>query len=349
MTVYRDKNKTYRYHFEHECRRYTKRGFATRKLAGDAEHERRKALENGSTDPYPKFVDLVGAFITSSRRTKSADWAYQLEVKLERGFSSLAQLRPRQLATGHIDRCLTTLAADGRSARSLNEYRKIIIAVLNYGVRAQALDTNVAARIAKAPEPEVEVDPIPKAALQKLILGADAALGALLTVQSQTGARFVELARLKVSEVFLDGERPFCLLTTRKNVGGHERKRPQPLTTLALSALLPLLISGREYVFQGVAGGRLSYDSELRRLHDLCDRLGLPRYSWHQVRHWTGYVATAGGGSLKAIGSFLGHTNTKATERYMHAMDPEVWEIARRLEREMAEVAPVDQVEKLGS
>jgi integrase/recombinase XerD len=217
---------------------------------------------------------------------------------------------------------------------------KVSKAVFNYALKAQAVDSNPAARISKVPEPETQIDPIPKADLQKLILGADAALGALLTVQSQTGARFVEMARLKVAEVFLDGDRPFCLLTTRKNVGGHERKRPQPLTQLAVSALVPLL-SGREYVFRGVAGGRLNYDSELHRLHDLCRRLGLTRYSFHQVRHWAGYVATAGGGSRKAIGMFLGHTNAGATERYMHAIDPEVWEVARRLEREMADI--IDQ------
>jgi integrase len=348
MTVYRDKSR-WRYHFEYQLHRYTKRGFATRKAAADAEHAHRKALEAGRLDPYPTFADLVGAFLTSSQRTKSADWCYQLEKKLNRGFATLALLPPRQITTAHVDRCLTQLAASRRGARSLNEYRKIILAVLNYGVKAGALEGNVAARIPKVPEPAVEIQPIPQAHLQQLILGADGALAALLTVQSQTGARFVELRRLNVAEVFLEGARPFCLLTTRKNVGGHERKRPQPLTGFAVAALRPLLARGREYVFAGLQGGRMSYDAELHRLHALCDRLGLPRYGFHQMRHWAGYVATAGGGSKKAIARFLGHTNTGVTERYLHTIDAELWAVAARLEAAMVALTPPAREESSGT
>src|SRR5512139_1502822 len=168
MTVYRDRTtKLYRYHFEHSHRRYTQRGFATKRAAQDAEAARRLAVATGAapTEPYPTARDLVAAFLTTSERTKSADWTRQLRWKLNRGFAALADLRPRDVSTAHVDACLTRLAAEHRSARSLNEYRKIIIAVLSYGVRAGALESNVAARIPKVPEPERAIEPIPRAHL----------------------------------------------------------------------------------------------------------------------------------------------------------------------------------------
>lgn len=74
------------------------------------------------------------------------------------------------------------------------------------------------------------------------------------------------------------------------------------------------------------------------------------RYSFHQVRHWAGFVATGMGRSKKAVAQFLGQTDTGATERYMHSAQPELWEVAHRLEREvdLQEIANGVQVETGG-
>ncbi len=48
------------------------------------------------------------------------------------------------------------------------------------------------------------------------------------------------------------------------------------------------------------------------------------------------------GKSKKAVADFLGHSDTNVTERYMHALNPEIWAVARQLEKEMDEVAVVD-------
>jgi integrase len=339
MTVYRDRaTGTHRYDFMFRGRRYTKRGFETKTAARDAAVDHRRLLKAGRTDPFQTFQEMVGAFLTSSQRTKSAAWCYQLEIKLNKAFPRLADLHPREIMRGHIEPVLDRLARDGNTARSVNEYRKIAIAVMNYGVGMGALATNPAAGILRAPESEASVEPIPKPHLQRLILAAEPGLRALLVFLSQTGARFIEAARLRSSEVVVAGPRPACLLTTRKNRGGKARKRLQPLTTLAWSAIEPLLGEGDQLVFTGVAGGALEYRTELKKLQRLCDRLGLPRYAFHQVRHWAGMVATQLGKSKKAVAQFLGQTDTGATERYMHAAEPELWEVAQRLEAELGEL-----------
>jgi integrase len=88
-------------------------------------------------------------------------------------------------------------------------------------------------------------------------------------------------------------------------------------------------------VFPGPNGGQLRYQTAHQRLQALCDRVGVSRYSFHQIRHWAGMIATRMGKSKKAVADFLGHSDTNVTERYMHALNPEIWEVAKRLEKEM--------------
>jgi integrase len=342
-------SKSYRYDFVIKGKRYPgPRGFPTKKAARDAEAERRRKIKGDHIDPFPSFRELVGAFLTESQRTKSEDWTYQLEIKLNKAFAHLKDLHPQQITRGHIQPALDKLARTNKP-RSVNECRKIINAVLNYGVKMGALPANPVVGIAKTPEPETQVQPISKAHLTKLILAADVRLKALLLFLSQTGARFVEASRLRRLEVFADRAEPFCELRTRKNRGGHERIRPQPLTAVAVEAIMMTHGLSTEWVFPGVDGGPLKYRTEERRLKRLCKRLRVPAYGFHQVRHWTGLVATSMGKSKKAVANFLGHTNTAATERYLHVLDAEMWDVAKRREREMADVATAGSSDVLGT
>jgi integrase len=160
----------------------------------------------------------------------------------------------------------------------------------------------------------------------------------LLVFLSQTGARFIEAKRLTKVDLRRDGAEPFCLLRTKKRRGGHERVRPQPLTRLALDAIESTANLSPSYVFPDGHGAQLSYRAELKRLHSLCVRLELPLYSFHQVRHWAGGVATAMGKNKKAVATFLGHADTHPTERYLHYVERDMWEVARELEAELSAV-----------
>jgi integrase len=334
MSVYWDQKwKNYRYDFMHRRRRYTKRGFETKRAARDAEHDHRVFLKKGRTDPFPTFKAMVGAYLNSSQRTKTEAWCYQLEVKLNKGFPNLADLHPREITRGHIEPVLDRIFLEN-AAGSANEYRKIIISVFNYGVEMSAVDHNPAAGIPRVPEEDSNVPPIPKAHLMKLILAADDPQRRLYVFLSQTAGRFEEARRLHSSDIVRE-PRPVCVLKTRKRRGGGEKRRVQPLTQLALETIQPLLGDSDEFVFRSTNGGPLVYRTELGKLHRLCDRLEIPHYGFHQIRHWTGAVATSMGRSKKAVAKFLGQADTGATERYMHAADPELWEVAQRLEAEI--------------
>jgi integrase len=170
--------------------------------------------------------------------------------------------------------------------------------------------------------------------LKALILAAELDMAALLTFLSQTAARIGEARSLRWTEVFLDREQPFAVLTTRKTSGGHAKKSPQPLTPTAVRAIESMRGRHKLWVFPGPRG-RLLPQTAQKRMAALCEHAGVPSYSFHQIRHWAGTVAMRGAKNRKAVSNFLRHESTAITDVYLHAIDAELWEIAERLEQEM--------------
>lgn len=338
MSAYKDETKRWRYDFEMKTRRYARRGFKTLREAKDAEAEHRRELGEGRTNPFPTFRDLAKAFLVASEHTNSEAWTKQKRWKLNAGFADLEALHPRDVTPGHIENALQRLQAAGNGGRSVNEYRKIIKTVFAYAKRMKAVIENPVDAVARIPEAAVEVSPIPVSDLKQLILAAGLVLKAVLTFMSQTGCRWIEAARLRPSDLRLDGDRPYAVLRTHKTRHGGEKVRLQPLTAIAVEAVASVRGLSADYVFPGVDGGMMKYRTEERRLKRLCDRLKLPAYSFHQIRHRVGTIAVGMGKSIKAVGQFLGHSDTTATEVYMHVADPELWAVAKRLEQEFSDV-----------
>jgi len=336
--AYYDKiRRHWRYDFMVRRRRYTGRGYPTRRAALDAETVRRDEIRRGHTGAYSTFAALVDDYLTTSARTKSASWCYQLKIKLNRGFGWLADLPPTSLTRAHFERSLNELAAQELKGATVNEYRKIAHSVMEYAVTLEVLAKNPVSSIPKMPEEATGVTVIPTGHLRQLILGAQPGLAELLLVLSQTGARFVELQRLKWADVVFDHDPPYALLTTRKQRGGSERRRPQPLTAIGVDALRRIQRRGLsgDRVFAGPTGGRLDYETARKRLVALCNALKLPGYSFHEIRHWAATVVAKSGANRKAIANFLGQTSMGATDRYVHVVFPEVQQLADRLSAEI--------------
>lgn len=233
-----------------------------------------------------------------------------------------------------------TLPSWGNSARSVNEYRKIAHALFAYAVDQEVIDRNPVAKIKREVEPDTEVEWIPKAHLNQLALAADDPVDkALLIVMAQTGARFVQLQRLRWRDLTKSENGPVALMRTKKNRGGKWRVYTQPLNDTSGAAIDTMRGRDPVHVFPGRHGGMMVYNTFLIRLQKLCDRLELPRHSFHEIRHLVGYLTSKSGRNKKAVAKFLGHSNTNVTDRYMHAADPELWEIARAMETEFTELA----------
>lgn len=344
MTVYRTETGKWRFDFWATGKRWTGGGFATKRDALAAQEDHRRAALSGLSGSICTFGELTDAYLSKNARNVSPDWVYQQMVKINKAAAHLRDAKLSELRPDHFEAILGAIHSAGNGARSVNEYRKIMSSVMQYGVDLEVIHRNPVGKIGRMPEDEVAVEPIETVHLKQLILAADPVLSGVLAFQSQTGARFIECERLPWPEVFRGRPDPFCVLTTKKNRSRSERKRPQPLNAIALQVIERMdAWKGRDpvYVFPARDGGPLDYRATLKRLQELCDRLKIPRTSFHKVRHWTGAKVTKEGRSKKATARYLGHTNTAATERYLHYVDAELWAIARELEAESAEVAEV--------
>ena len=347
MTVYPYRRKgltRYRYDFTLMGRRYTKAGFAAKIEARDAEGVQRQLVRAGHLVAFSTFQTLVDAYLLASARHKTAEWVYQLTRKLNKGFGHLAPLPPAEITPAHVEVALQRIQQRGNGPRSVNEYRKIMSAVMKFAVDREAIRRNPVAVIERMPEPDEQVPPIPTPHLKTLVRKAEPAFAAYLLVLSQTAARYIEVARAEWTDVDPDAVPPVVYLTTRKRRRGDAKRIAQPLTPVALRAIESMRGQHPRWVFPGPRGDRaLSYRTALKRLHALCDACELPHYGFHQLRHWAGFVASQAGKNKKAVAKLLRHANTAATERYLHAIDPELWEIAVALEAAVTETQKEQQ------
>lgn len=333
MGVYRDKETgLFRYDFRLRGRRWTGRGFATEVKARAAEYDLRRDLDRGHTDAFSTFAELADAWLEAGAATKDSEHLRAVKSRLNRVWSHLSHLPPKLITRGHIEPTLNRLARTYKP-NTINAYRRDICAIFNYGISLGALAVNPVKGIPMAPDNGDRRQPIPTEALKALIAAAAPDLRARLIFASQTGCRWIELARLRWEDVVTDGPHPVALLATRKRRGGHLRYRPQPLTPVALEAIESMRGRHDTYVFAApYRHGQASYSTDKLHLRLLCKRVGMGHYTWHQIRHWTGFTAARAGKNRRAIADLLGHQSVSATDRYIHAANEEVWHIAKALE-----------------
>lgn len=143
--------------------------------------------------------------------------------------------------------------------------------------------------------------------------------------------RIGELLALCVQDVDLFK----AVVYVRRNVYcGHEGtpktksgERRIPLAALLLPLLsdwLKVREGQSEWLFPSQAGTPL-HDRNLlrRRVWPVCDRLKIPRFGWHSLRHTFATVAANNGVPLPVLKLLLGHTGSDVTMLYVHSLERE--------------------------
>jgi integrase len=71
------------------------------------------------------------------------------------------------------------------------------------------------------------------------------------------------------------------------------------------------------------AAGTIFNDRNLmwREVESVCDRLGIPRFGWHSLRHTFSTIAENNRVPVSVVQSLLGHTSPATTMLYAHAQD----------------------------
>lgn len=147
---------------------------------------------------------------------------------------------------------------------------------------------------------------------------------AMFATALRTGMRQSEILELRWSDLTLRGQRP-RVHVQRACVEGHtgttksDRARTIPLPSDLVSVLEahPRTI-GTDLVFPSPDGGRFT-NSWIWKVLDHVQRVaGLPRISFHDLRHSYASQLVMAGAPLKAVQEYLGHADIQTTMRYAH-------------------------------
>jgi site-specific recombinase XerD len=86
-----------------------------------------------------------------------------------------------------------------------------------------------------------------------------------------------------------------------------------------------------EWLFTGLEGSRWEKRNSTTSLYLLQDRIGLPRFGWHRLRHTFATNYLRQGGDIVRLSIVLGHTQITTTQRYLHLVTADLQSPHQRL------------------
>lgn len=135
-----------------------------------------------------------------------------------------------------------------------------------------------------------------------------------------TGARYGELARLKVAEVNID-TRMIAISPEAKS----GKKRFIPLSDEGLDFFQSAIVgkTGSAHVFERGDGRPWGVNHQIRLIKEACEIAHIePTISFHELRHTYASLLAQAGADLLTISKLLGHADTRITSRhYAHLCD----------------------------
>jgi integrase len=143
------------------------------------------------------------------------------------------------------------------------------------------------------------------------------------------GLRIFELLPLRVTDVDLSAG---LLYVRRDYYRGHlqtpktarsERQFKLPDRVASeLKRYLSERANQSDLLFPNAAGTIFDDRNLMRReVEPVCDRLGVPRFGWHSLRHTFSTTAENHRVPVSVVQSLLGHTSPSTTMLYAHAQD----------------------------
>jgi integrase/recombinase XerD len=144
-------------------------------------------------------------------------------------------------------------------------------------------------------------------------------LHALIAFVLDTGVRIDEALTVRARAVDYDN-----LLVTVFGKGRKERRIPFSIELRNVLFRWDRQRAPRcprcELLFPTRNGTGWDQRNSLRGLHLLEDRLRLPRFGWHRLRHTFATNYLRQGGDIVRLSMVLGHTQITSTQRYLHLL-----------------------------
>jgi integrase len=246
-------------------------------------------------------------------------------TQLRRWHHGLAKLAPRvRTKPGAPQQHRVIEAGDAETVRrrqsSANRIMTTLKAALNYAFTEELTASDKAWRRVK-PFQDVEsarVKYLQVAEAKRFLNACDPAFRPLAQAALQTGARYSELARLKVGDFNADSG----TLAIWQSKSGKPR---HVILTDEGAAFFAELTAGRapdELMLQRANGEPWRKSNQADFMAAACARAKIPPINFHALRHTWASLAVMAGMPLMVVARNLGHVDTRQVERHYGHMSP---------------------------
>ncbi|MGH9745207.1 MAG: tyrosine-type recombinase/integrase [Candidatus Acidiferrales bacterium] len=260
----------------------------------------------------------------------------------------LGQLRICDLSRECLQAFLSAKVRAGLSWETIAHIRNVANKILDSAVEWGYASTNVA-RLTKLPRrPPRKPRPfLTRDQINKLLCELREPVRTIALLLVVTGVRIGEILALRWGRVDLENG----ILQVREAVYDGHFGTPKTSSSVADLPLGPEMLAAlkrhrqrieswphpEELVFSNRSGGSLNPKNLLRRvLYPACEKAGVPRISWHALRHSHATLLAAQGESPKLIQAQLRHSSVQlALQLYTHPMPGFQREAVERLERNL--------------
>lgn len=254
-----------------------------------------------------------------------------------------------QLRAADVEKMLLELQGAGLSASYMRLARNLTERVLDYAMRRDIVDRNVAAKVRTPAGPTAERYGLTvKQARRLLTVAAEDRLGNLVTLSLLLGLRPGEAAGLTWEHVKVKGKRPTITVAAslrRTPLGAMVLVQPKTPTSRRTLEIPPPVVAalkaqraqqksdrsaaGRSWrnslglVFTTEVGTPLDPSNVRRTYARLAGEAGLEHLHPHMLRHAAASLLSAAGVPLEDISDTLGHRSVTITaEIYRHPIAP---------------------------
>jgi integrase len=319
MSVFwRKERKCWEYDFVQHKERHRGSGFQTKRAATEAEARLREQLKSGKyIQEIPTFRELALKYLRKLNTYHTPHWASQVRWKINKYFPSLFDLAADQITADVLQEILSQLK-DNKRARTLNELRKILRAVFNFGKKNELITHNPADKLPVFPEDSAPRYIPSPANFRKVLQVASPEEKVHLFFLKNTMCRIG--ASLRVGWCDVNFAERWVTLRTRKTRGGGEKSWRVPINTELLRALKQLKKhSQSDFLFATIQGKtRQQYPRYLKKL---CKRAKVKPFTFHSIRHYSATMAGNKNAPLRSIQTFLGHERISTTSIYLQSLD----------------------------
>ena len=331
MSLWKDKaSGTYKFTFQVNGKVYGGGGFKTKAEARTAREEKRRNVLSGSASQSSPsiskdlektpitFLEMAGAYLDASKRRhatktyKYKQFVYQTFLKHAGDGLLVSEVTPYI-----IQAYLQTRPSNS----NYNRHRKDLGALFEYGRRVLGIiQVNPCDVIDKLPEEKAPKKIPTQEEFVKLITQADEEERPLMIVLAYTAARIDEALRLKWEDV--NFEHGFIRLWTRKTKDGSYRSREIPMRGFMKGFMLDLWEKRAQdqWVFWNKKT-QSRFQHRPKFMGSLCQRLGIPHYGFHSIRHFvSSYLLDREKIGKPTVGRMLGHQSLSTTDIYSHSI-----------------------------